>query len=413
MIAYLVRLYRHRRTVRWAAALLVFGAVLAVEYLLAAIPFVPVDLHDTGQFAPAVARAAEQAVVIEEPVLDGSSPELVSHDGRADEVVDAYFDRARLADESVVKLKNLGLSPPVSGSAIDYVTESSGEEGSRGDTCRTSVVVLGDGAKIPSSVSFFQHEAAWSDRYRSVEIKAGGAEVSVRLDTVIPFPLEGSSPAPACRVLLKVGEWKQALNGSLGIKLVAAEDSDFRFHFESVAKSGLLRGADGLLEPFTLGTGEFFQARGLRIEALETGGAPALSAQSPAGKLPLRVEHLKLGSDQLQISAFGKGRVTIKGKNWTVNVLDKLTKSPTLASLITLVNGALFAWLKKVLPGRRPPVESKSEALPLPRRRRRRERNAAATSRTGFAFRKVRLGLTEQNRDHAHRKGAVEENGER
>ncbi|HEY6291393.1 MAG TPA: hypothetical protein VI455_07520 [Terriglobia bacterium] len=380
MIAYLIRLYRHKRTVRWAAALGAFGAVLAAEYLLAAIPFVPVDLQDTGQFAPAVARAAEQALVIEQPVLDGASQELVSHDGRANEAVDVYFDQARLANESVARLKALGLSPPAFGSAIDYVTESSGNEGGRGATCRTSVVVLGDGAKTPGSVSFFQHEAASSDRYRSVEMKAGGAEVSVRLDTVIPFPLEGSSPAPACRVLLKVGDWKQALNGSLGITFIASEDSNFRFHFESVAKRGLAGGPDGLFEPFTLGTGEFFQARGLRIGALDAGGAPVLSAESPAGKPPLRVEHLKLGGDQLQINALGKGRVTVKGKSWTVDVLDTLTKSPTLATLITLANGALFTWLRKALLNRRSAAEPESEAHPAARRRRRRERNTATVS---------------------------------
>jgi hypothetical protein len=376
MTSYFLRLYRRNPIVRWAVALAVFGAVLAMEYLLAAIPFVPVDLQDTGKFAPAIARAADQAVVIGQPIVAGSSPELVSHDGRSHEVVDAYFDQARLADESLALFKGLGLSPPISGAAVDYVTESSGKEDADGPTCRTSVQVLGDGIKAPTSFSFFQHETASSDRYRSVEMKADGAEVRVRLNTVVPFPADGG--VPACRVLLKVGDWKQALGGSLGITLVAVADSDFRFRFESLAKKGFPHGSDGLLEPFALGAGEFLEARSLQIDALDGGQPPVLSAQSPADKGPLRLEHLKLGSDQLQITALGKARVTVGGHPWTVDVLDKLTKSPLLATLIAVGNSALFTWLKKVLHGGRKVPKPDTEAARPQRKRRRREEGIEA-----------------------------------
>jgi len=372
MIAYLVRLYRRNRTLRWAVAFAVFGAVLGFEYLLAAIPFLPVDLQETGQFAPAVARAAERMMVIGQPVLEGSSPDLLSHDGRSNEVVDAYFDQARLADESLALLQGLGLSPPVSNAAVDYVTESSGKKDADGPTCRTSLQVLGDAATPPSSLSLFQHESASSDRYRGVEMKASGAEVRVRLNTVIPFPPSASAGAPACRVLLKVGNWEQPLGGSLPITVVAVADSDFRFRFESLARKGFSHGNDNLFEPFALGTGEFLRARALRIDDLSGGRPPALSAQVSDDKPPLHLDHLKLGRDQLQITASGKARVAVRGHTWTVDVLDKLTKAPLLATLIALGNSALFTWLKKVLHGgRRAPKPDAETARPQRRRRRR------------------------------------------
>src|SRR5919202_6822327 len=89
-----------RRAVQVSAGVLSLAAALYAECRLAHVPL-PVEVSAADKFAPAAeVRLGVQELVIEGPVFNSQEGLLLTHDGHANEEVDATFDRAQLAPET-------------------------------------------------------------------------------------------------------------------------------------------------------------------------------------------------------------------------------------------------------------------------------------------------------------------------
>ena len=389
-----VRRHWKKRIVRLGAAMLLFTAALVVQYYLTNIPVVK-DVGAYKEFNPAILELGQKELVVDGAVAGrsvhrpaGAAPEtlLLSHDGRSDEVMDVHFDKARLADETIRMLTGLGLDPPAGPERIDYVTSEVDGKPGEGKPCMASLKVkLGDSDAPPARLHLFQLGSPGFDLYRHVEMKAGGGELVIEMDTAVP---RVSDPmARGCKKLLGVGDWQQEIYAPSTVRVVAEADSTFRFQFRPIVPtSPSWSTTDGLLElvlgpPLTPDNPAPFQAREVQVISRNTPDSkpPILGALSPDGEPTLLALHgLKLGSDHIQINVAGRGWVRINGRLETADILGRVQKYPILAGLFGTANAALVGWLVLVVLGKRRPSRPRRRSSPLrPRGKQQRQSKAA------------------------------------
>jgi len=351
------RLGWRKRVVLGVAVLLCAGAVTLQYYLIKRFSVVKVEA--AGRFTPATARLGQESlVVVKDPVLaadpnDYSAEDLLlSHEGIENGVVDVHFDRAQLSQETVALLAGAGVNPPLTHEEVDYAVDT-GRKPEPGEPCRTLVRILRKALpKQAAELHFFQMGTPGSRFNRHLEMKAGGVELAVSMSAATSP--EGDPQAPGCQKVLRIGDWKQRLGGSIPIKVIAAPDSGFRFYFKSLNQNvSLWEGPSGLFEPFVLGTppmhpGDLpsLQARAVEIRSFQerskSAPSPILSARSPNGEAPLNVQSLSLGSNQLQAMISGRGRVAGKDITWA----DRLKMAPMLAVSLAAANAGLILLLR-------------------------------------------------------------------
>ncbi|HEX8128708.1 MAG TPA: hypothetical protein VF527_06355 [Pyrinomonadaceae bacterium] len=363
---------------RWLRALVggaVFVAVMLVQYKLADWP-VAVDLADTGKFAPVTLRLGQEELIIEGPVVNSPEGVLLAHAGEPNEIVDIRFDNARLDDDTVNMLADLGSKPPTAPVQIKFSPrELDTKTGVDSDPCRTFVTAgWAQPASPPTELRFFQLETPGLDRFRHLEMQVTGGELLVN---ILPKSGESDDDAAAgavatgCRNLLRAGDMEETI-GEVGIAAIAASGSTFRWHFRPRMRGVYLwSGADGLFQPFILGQPQVsaanapppLQARAVRIRSLEAGrgggggGAAAqpelLSAQSTDGGALLSLSTLRVGSDQIQLNVSGNGWVKINGVDRSVNLFERLNNlSPLGALLFAALNGAFFEGIRRFIFGK-------------------------------------------------------------
>lgn len=351
-----------RRPVRVLAGLLLFGVALAAQYRLAAISE-PVNLSETGRFAPVSAKLGQAELIVEGPSVNSPGGVLFAHDGGPNEIVDVRFERARLGEDTARMLAALGDTVPEAPTAIDYRPDDESEQDAGREPCRTFArVAWGRADQPPTALRLFQVEAPGLERYRYLEVEAAGGELAVQL---LPAA-SGADPAPeasGCPGRLRIGELEEQLTEGVGFTVVAAPGSKFRWHFRPRTQGPPpWGGADGLFEPFTLGTPQVreadappLRARAVRVRPL--GGAAdapdILSARSTDDGPPLTLSSLKVGSDQLQLSVAGTAWVEINGAPLTVNLFERLEKNRLLAALLGMGNATLLALIGRLVLGKR------------------------------------------------------------
>ncbi|HEX8150635.1 MAG TPA: toll/interleukin-1 receptor domain-containing protein [Pyrinomonadaceae bacterium] len=338
--------------VRLVAGLLLLSAALAPQVRLAYRPE-PVSLEETGKFSPAAARLGREVLTIEAPAPDAGGL-LLTHVGKAGEIVDLGFERARLDGETLVLFGEQ--NPPTSPSPIDYVTTRPAP-GAPGEPCRTFIRVrAADPRRPPSALHFYQKPAP--DAVRAVELKAdGGVLVSVDTD----MPDEGDGRAPGCGKLLQVAPGFSApVSGVSTVGVVAEADSGARFSFSPATKNdSLWNGAEGFFQPFAFGKAApaVLRARAVEVRALggqASGAAPALGARSVDGGEPLSVESLQVGPDRLQVQVTGVGFLKVNGEDHA-DPLGRVRRHPLPSLLLAAADAALLAWVVHLLVGRRRP----------------------------------------------------------
>jgi hypothetical protein len=381
-----LKLYRRSRLVRLAAALVVLIGAAILQYYLANVRL-PVDIGATNKFSPATIKLGQEELVIKNPFVNPSEGLLLSHVGNPNEVVDVYFDRARLGEESISLFEALGSKPPPASGPIDYITQNPARASDAGEACRTFVQIEVPDASNPiDEFHLYQLEDPGLNRYRLIELKTIGRELIVHVST--EAPPGGSPESPGCRKFLRAGDWNQPLTGSLGLKIFAAAGSSFHLVFRPVvARAPLWKGPDGFFEPFGLGSPKLnpgdlppFQAKAVSIKPLQGDSSTGLSreilsAQATDKGALLSVDSLKIGSNQLQLGVSGNGRVKINGEDVTVDLFDRAKRYPIPAGLLAAANAALLAWFMSLFSGKRqsPALESDS-SHPLKSRRRFRKR---------------------------------------
>jgi len=328
---FLGKLYTNR-----PLALLVFAGAVAVQVYLAKMPL-QIDLETI----PVTARLGQEELVIGGLTTEEPTGVLLTHNGRQNEVVDVYFERAQLAGETFQLLTSVGLTPPSALGQISYVTQDTDTKPGSGEPCRTSILFQMKTAPKPvTTIHFYQQDKLPADRYRTLELRAIGGELMVRMNTVAPP--NGNPHAPGCQKLLRANEWRQVLGPSVGIIVAVPPDSSLRFRFQSLAGNAMSL-ESGLLDIHPL------QARSLEVKPLPSRkpmGGSSLYLSSAGAKEVLRVTSLDIGADQLQVKVLGKGWVKKRGEYLTYDFLERLKNFPIIAGLLGALDGALINWLK-------------------------------------------------------------------
>jgi len=340
-----------KRYVRGAAALLVLLLVGGLEYYLANVPL-PAAVPSR-----VVAQGEREVLVIENPDIRSAQDIVLSHTGRRGEVVDVYFDDAVFSSETLDLFSALGLAPPRLPGPIAYITKFSGN--ARNDTCRSSVRGrLSSPGQPTTRLSFFQPQADDAERHRYVGIKASRSELAMEINTIGPAD-EHASLAP-CTVMLHAGNWSQSLGGSVPVTIIVSPDTGFRFHFESLrATESSWGGTEDLFEPFTLAAGPRpLFAEGLRIDSASASESARPTAsrfivRAANDKSLLLIDHLKIGPAQMEITESGKGWITVDGKKMTVDVMERISKNPIPAALLTAATSWLITWFWHIVSPRK------------------------------------------------------------
>lgn len=353
-------------------ALVVLATVIAVEFYLVNLP-APLEVSSTSATTlwPVKIASGQQQIIVEGVGRDASGL-LASHEGRKDELVEAYFERAHLSGLPLTRiqaLKTPGGAPPsdwqrielVSDEAREYVKPESppaaGEPelrpeeaaAAKDDTCTTSILIYHDGDQLPiPRLRLFQKEGSGRDIFRLAEIAAEGTELKVVLDTESPKSgsLRGNDNAPGCKKILKVGGWTLKVQGSRKIELIVAAGEGFRFRFNKLKPGASVweGGSGGAYDPFVL------YPSPLKVAALSVsaeGGAPPepLRVTAADEKSPLEIRKILIGSDELAVDYAGRAFVQKRGHYESVDLFERVDKYRTVAGLLAAANAAILGWV--------------------------------------------------------------------
>jgi len=345
----LVALYR-RLPVQRGIVILVLAAAVGLQYRLVNVPIA--DLSQTTKFSPATIKAADQVVSFRNPETDPGSfafaYEQTADSQKQRMLVDAYFDNAVLADETVRQLAALHVHAPSEPAAISYLTSMS-----QNGTCDTGVrVETARTTPKDNFVQFAQSELAPSDRHRLLELKLTGLDSEVTLSSQGTFGATGMS---ACQVTLRVGQWQEITGGFVPITIKVAAGSSYRLRWEAadVQPTGWNTGGPALpLLVFGRARRQSFHSDEVAVVPADASSKAAardgLVAQSERKDSPLTVDSLLIGTDHLQLNASGKGRVRENGKLIaTANLIETINKYPLMAALFGAANLGLLNWAKR------------------------------------------------------------------
>jgi hypothetical protein len=324
-------------------ALVCLVAAAAVEWKLVNLPTGEVS----GQF-PATVRARDEIVTFGDPgaVTGAGFSFAYAPPTEAEKVLlDAYFDYAQLSDQTLQTFKSFQISAPASPGVITYLTSSAGSA-----ACGTKLQVAPADANL-KSVEFSQSGSDITSGYRSLGISFGGAAAVVTLTSQGALQ-SGLSP---CRIELSIGDWKQATQGFLPVKIQVPAGAHFRFHWQNLdERSNTWKTKSSALPLLEFGpsANDEFTAQSIAISTLN----PKTGAPNPPGfeargakQSPLTVLSFGVNQNQLEINASGKGRVLKGGKVVsTTNVLETLNKNPILSALFGAGNLALIGWATRM-----------------------------------------------------------------
>jgi len=331
---------------RFAQKILPFFCLLgavAVEWKLVNLPAGDVK----GQF-PVTIRARNEIATFTDVGSVSGGPFSFSYAPATEAekiLLDVYFDRAQLSDETLGVLKSIHVAAPASPGAITYLTSSAGNA-----SCATKIKVEPEAGDL-KSVEFSQDESDITSGYRMLATKFTGATAGVTLISQGTFQ-NGLSP---CRIELSVGDWKQSTQGFLPIGIQVPPGAPFRLHWQNLdAQSSSWRTKSAALSLLAFGSDarDEFSARTITINSLnpktESPNPPRFEARGTK-QLPLTVSSFGINQSQLEIDASGKGRVLEAGKVVsTVNVWEVFNKNPILSALIAAGNLALIGWAKRL-----------------------------------------------------------------
>jgi hypothetical protein len=323
-------------------ALACLVAVARVEYYLVNLPVG--EIQNSKKFGPAEVQAGSEFVTFDHPDSGGGrfSFSFAQPESQSQKVLlDARFDSAQLADETLAQLKSLGVAPPAALGAVSYLTSTAGS-----GACSTTLQVNA-GNPAPASVEFTQDNNELPDNYRQLGVRFAGADAALILTS------EGAlehilSP---CKVELSVADWKQVIPGFISIKLRVPAGAQVRFQWQNINQ----RLTSSLLK-FGPASKETFTAEAVRIDLLpgQTDKPRALEAKSESKSSPLTVK-LEIDANELQVNASGTGRVVENGKTIsTTNALEAINKNPILSTMFGGANVALIGWVTRMFfPARR------------------------------------------------------------
>jgi hypothetical protein len=340
------RLQKTLRRIRFTR-LIICAIVLAVafvlQYKLTTIPLVG-DINAQKQFADAPVLLNQEKLVIEGPIVTSAERVLFAYEGGKNQIVDVHLPTARLADETIQDLLDADIQLPSTPARIDYSTPESAQAPAAGEQCQTSVHLSLMDSSRPSTIKFYQPEAAGTGNRRHLEVEVSGGDLLVEMGTATPTG-EMAETQGCSKMLTVKGQPDVPLPASLAISVIVPAGSAFSINFQPLNTDVSVKDAAERFESPTDDTDKkpTFETKAVNIVNYQN-GASILGARSTNGGPLLRVSSLKVYSDKLQVTASGAGEVLDHGDVVTVDFLERLQKHPFLAAIIGGLNAALLAW---------------------------------------------------------------------
>jgi hypothetical protein len=324
-----------KRIANRVGSLICLAVAAIVQYYLVNIPTGEVG----GQF-PAAVRARAEAVTFNRPGLpDGGTFSLqYAPPTEAEPVlVDAYFENAQLAPETLQQFRALQVTPPTASGLISYLT-STVKKGS----CSTKFAVAPVSA--PASVRFAQTDDDALAGLRSLAIAFTGTDTEITLTSQGPM----QSLVSPCKVELSIGNWTQITGGFFPIRIRIPDGATFRFRWQNLGeKSDTWKNQGAALQLVRFGgsNSDDFTASAIQIASVRNPGNPPLLQALGEKNTPLEVESFAIDKSALAIKASGRGKVLKDGSVVTkTDLLETLNKNPILSGLFAAGNIALLGW---------------------------------------------------------------------
>lgn len=379
--------YWRKRFVRILVAALVLAGAIFFQYRLTEFFPLPVEVEkSTPPYSPATAALREELIVDHpswQPVADqpaDARTTLFGRNAKDSVLVDAHFEAARLHDDMIELLRSDPDQklPPEGPQPISYVSEqekTAPAPHENQEPCRTFIwVIPADAARLPTELHFFQLGLG-SDRHLTIEMKAVGADLVVRVLTRNSAPNSaGKIQGPGCTKAVSVGDWDYPpFSWARPMDIVVPAGTRFEFSFVFPEKTPWP--AESGYEPFELEVAPL-RARTVRKFAQgATSGVPLFEAGSVAGAEPLVLKHLFIRSDEVKLNFSGKAIVRENGKYVaTFDPWEFAKNKPLLLLLLTVFNAALLEWVRRVAFGSKRAQDKSGK--PKNRRRRKQSRSS-------------------------------------
>jgi TIR domain len=350
--------------------------MLFLVYRFVTVPL-PMRLDADSQinFPPAMLGTDE--IIIEGPVVNTSTGLLLSGKVERDEEISLEMEKAQLSQTTI---DDFELDPPSASIGRIIYSYSPEEKSASNRPCTTSVEIKLKDAKLPDAIHFQNTVGPEGGKdYRALDIKSVGADSIIN---IIMTPKDSASAPTSDQPGLPSmddgpGCWKHLITpsgvdrvfyGGKAVESIVTPDSMFHFRFTPTNDEKPLWDAEeGLLEPFVFGsppqadseeklsvlhrwlfspkpfaTVAGLQARAVIIKRLMRDDI--LVIRSVDEKSTLRIDSLKVGSKQLQVSVFGEGFVRLNGKD-AVGLRERIERYPVKAALLAIATIVLAVWL--------------------------------------------------------------------
>lgn len=338
-----------KRLVRGIAALLITTGVVLLQFRLANIPL-PVQIGNSSETTIPPIRFGEE-LVIGGPA--SGSTLLLGHNGDATEIVDFYLENATITQET---RRSYDLDPraQLTPGRLSYTTQPA--ESSR-IPCTTDVEArLLDEKRPPREIRFFQSPAPGNQSHREINVRVDQDVLLVVGTNPTESPPEEDSDddGPGCvkrleGTQLKEKEKQKILAGAFTIESNIRANSSIMMRFLPIdAGKPIWTGNDGFVEPFRF-TSPILRSTHISIRSSDN-SAPFEIIGSEKGD-PLRVNALRIGSDQLRADVSGKGFVRRDGEMVTLKLVERIQQYPFFAALFAMLNAGLLAWLTRLVRG--------------------------------------------------------------
>ncbi len=347
------RLDAQKPLVRRIAAVLLLGTAIIVEYYILMFP-IPREIEEDS--STVTARQVEELVIkgpeVNPPTNDGLLRFLTYEGERLQ--VNAHFDRARLAPQTLETLRLLQLAPPSDPEEIEYKVTEASEEEKRKNFKEYIEMKFHINPALASAELHLFHPGEYSDDHTfPFGMQATGIELDVQMSTALP-----GSEQPGPRKILQVGEWKppHPLPGTIPIQVTVEKQSPFYFRFISLDSSA------SLTVSFELGASSKLLVREVYVQARREDGtvgssppvkrvyaAPRISLISPNKRIFLILRDLKVDRNDIKVSLSGKGVAETGGQpEKGYQLSTRLGESWLLTAVLVALNGALITWFSRV-----------------------------------------------------------------
>ncbi|MDP8982740.1 MAG: toll/interleukin-1 receptor domain-containing protein [Acidobacteriota bacterium] len=270
--------------------------------------------HSVAEFSPFTARVGSEELILTRP--ESVNGPLLTHDGAPNEVVEIFFDRASIIDESTAP------------QSINYMAGDD-PPGAKGSPCRSTLHASLEHSDT-AELRLFQRGLPGGVHRREIEIKPTGSPLLFEFQTMGDPSLTNQ---PGCNKILQVGDTERTVMQHL-VRVRSEAGSAVRLKFMPASGTPNWDGPGGMFEPFQAIS---LKARDVRVSPI---GSPQIlrRVRAAAAGAPIEIGNLLIGSDVLQGVISGVGWVSMDGREVGPTFNEWISGSYLRAAAAAFVN---------------------------------------------------------------------------